>query len=81
MRKKIFEPPGYRRIFFRLVHHVYFENFITAMVFLNTVCMSIVHYKMDMTAKYTLKMMNYFFSLVFNLEMFLKLIALKNEYF
>jgi heme/copper-type cytochrome/quinol oxidase subunit 4 len=43
--------------------------------------MAIVHYKMDPELKMQLKFLNYFFSIVFNLEMFLKLISLKTEYF
>lgn len=63
------------------MHHVYFENFITSMVLLNTVTMAMVHYKMDPSLKDNLKIMNMFFNIVFNIEMILKLISLKGEYF
>jgi hypothetical protein len=43
--------------------------------------MSLVYYKMDPTLAMYLEWANSFFSLVFNLEMFLKLISLKWEYF
>jgi hypothetical protein len=76
MKKKALEPQGFRRYFFILVHHEMFENFITAMVFINTICMAIIHYKMDPWLQHSLKLMNYVFSFVFNMEMFFKLIAL-----
>ena len=81
LRKKAIEPEGFRKYFFRFVHHQLFDNFITSMVCLNTLCMAIIHYKMNPFMKYTLKIMNYVFSMVFNLEMFLKLIAIKGDYF
>ena len=81
MRKKTMEPEGFRKYFFRFVHHQIFDNFITSMVVLNTLCMAIIHYKMDSTMKFSLKILNYIFSMVFNMEMFLKLIALKGDYF
>jgi hypothetical protein len=81
MRKMATEPPGFRKYFFRFVHHPIFENFITTMVLVNTICMAMVHYKMDPSFQHLLKILNYIFSLVFNLEMFLKLISLKEEYF
>ena len=76
MRKKTMEPEGFRKFFFRFVHHQIFDNFITTMVVLNTLCMAIIHYKMDPTMKFSLKILNYIFSMVFNMEMFLKLIAI-----
>ena len=51
------------------------------MVLLNTVTMAMVHYKMDPSLKANLKIMNMFFNIVFNIEMILKLISLKGEYF
>jgi len=81
MRKKTMEPEGFRKYFFRLVHHTVFDNFITTMVVSNTLCMAVIHYKMNPSAKFTLKVLNYVFSLVFNMEMFLKLIAIRGDYF
>ena len=49
MRKKTMEPEGYRKYFFRIVTHSYFENFIISMVLINTMCMALVYYKMDNT--------------------------------
>lgn len=58
-----------------------FGNFITSLVILNTLSMAMSHYKMDpVQAKY-LREANAFFSIVFNIEMVLKLIALRKEYF
>jgi hypothetical protein len=81
LRIRNIEPDGCRKYFFRVVHHAYFDYFITSMVLLNTICMAIVHYKMDPKLKFQLKQLNYFFSFVFNMEMVLKLISLKKEYF
>lgn len=75
------EPPGFRKYFFRIVNNKIFENFITTMVLVNTICMAIIHYKMNPAMQHTLKIFNYIFSFVFNMEMLLKLIALRNEYF
>ena len=76
LRRKNLEPDGNRKYIFRVVHHAYFENFITSMVLLNTICMAIVHYKMDPELKFVLKLLNYFFAFVFNMEMIMKLISL-----
>ena len=81
LKKKVLEPDGFRKYFFRVVHHTVFENFITAMVLFNTICMAIIHYKMDPTTHSLLKFLNYVFSFVFNMEMILKLISLRHEYF
>jgi hypothetical protein len=49
LKKKTLEPDGFRKYFFRFVHHTVFENFITSMVLLNTICMAIIHYKMNLS--------------------------------
>ena len=51
------------------------------MVVTNTVSMAVVHYKMDEEIRVVLRQLNYIFSFVFNMEMVLKLISLKGEYF
>ena len=43
--------------------------------------MAIVHYQMEPELEKGLTELNRFFSIVFNIEMFLKLIALKGDYF
>jgi hypothetical protein len=47
LKRKIKEPAGCSKYFFRLVDHDYFEFFITIVIVMNTVVMAIRHYQMS----------------------------------
>ena len=58
-----------------------FEYFITICIVANTICMATVHHQMSERFEFILMILNYFFAVVFNLEMFLKLASLGRQYF
>ncbi|XP_017887476.1 voltage-dependent T-type calcium channel subunit alpha-1G isoform X3 [Ceratina calcarata] len=81
-RRKMHEPPYYinyskSRLF---VHNVvtskYFDLAIAAVIGLNVVTMAMEFYMMPKALTYALKIFNYFFTAVFILESFMKLLAL-----
>ncbi|XP_076301495.1 ca[2+]-channel protein alpha[[1]] subunit T isoform X2 [Lasioglossum baleicum] len=81
-RRKMHEPPYYTnysksRLF---VHNVvtskYFDLAIAAVIGLNVVTMAMEFYMMPKALTYALKIFNYFFTAVFILESFMKLLAL-----
>ncbi|XP_072749340.1 ca[2+]-channel protein alpha[[1]] subunit T isoform X3 [Anoplolepis gracilipes] len=81
-RRKMHEPPYYTtysksRLF---VHNVvtskYFDLAIAAVIGLNVVTMAMEFYMMPKALTYALKIFNYFFTAVFILESFMKLVAL-----
>lgn len=76
------EPPYYTgysplRLF---VHNVvtskYFDLAIAAVIGLNVITMALEYYMMPIALEYALKIFNYFFTAVFILESFMKLVAL-----
>ena len=68
--------------YFRLITNShYFEGFITLCIILNTFAMAVVHLGMSTEFKLMLKVLNYIFAAIFNLEMILKLFALGKTYF
>ncbi|XP_058804886.1 voltage-dependent T-type calcium channel subunit alpha-1G isoform X2 [Phymastichus coffea] len=81
-RRQMHEPPYYEnyskvRLF---IHNVvtskYFDLAIAAVIGLNVVTMAMEFYMMPKALTYALKIFNYFFTAVFILESFMKLIAL-----
>ncbi|XP_012271946.2 voltage-dependent T-type calcium channel subunit alpha-1H [Orussus abietinus] len=81
-RRRMHEPPYYTnysksRLF---VHNVvtskYFDLAIAAVIGLNVVTMAMEFYMMPKALTYALKIFNYFFTAVFILESFMKLLAL-----
>lgn len=81
LKRKIKEPQGCSKYFFRLVNHPYFEYFITTVIILNTVVMAMRHYQMPKDMEDFSEKINYVFTFVFNMEMILKLIGLRKVYF
>lgn len=81
LRKILTLPDGIRKKVFELVTHSYFESFIMLNVVLNTVTMSCKYYQMPANEEKFLKEANLYFSMVFNLEMLLKLFAMHGNYF
>jgi hypothetical protein len=76
------EPPeGWRNKFFKLVNHNIFEGTITFFIAFNTVVMAAKVEGMPSHIDEFLDNLNYLFALIFNLEMFLKLIGLGSAYF
>jgi len=74
-------PPGWRFKFFKLVNHNIFEGTITFFIAFNTVVMASKVEGMPGHIDEFLDRLNYFFALVFNFEMILKLIGLGSAYF
>ncbi|KAK0098542.1 hypothetical protein PV326_007002 [Microctonus aethiopoides] len=81
-RRKMHEPPYYNnyskpRLF---IHNVvtskYFDLAIAAVIGLNVVTMAMEFYMMPKALTYALKIFNYFFTAVFILESFMKILAL-----
>ena len=66
----------FRRFFFRLQEHRYFDLFITGCILSNTVIMAMRYARMTNEYSNTLDNFNYFFAGVFNLEMIIKIFAL-----
>lgn len=81
LRKIMTLPDGCRKKLFEVVTHSYFESFIMLNVVLNTVTMSCKYYQMPIKEEQFLKNANLYFSMVFNLEMLLKLFAMHGNYF
>lgn len=81
LRAKLREPEGFRACFFRVVNSIYFDHIITFFIILNTVVMSMKFHNMSADLEEFASIANYVFAAVFNLEMFMKLIALGRTYF
>ncbi|CAI2381758.1 unnamed protein product [Moneuplotes crassus] len=64
-----------------LVNHRYFEVFIMICILLNTLLMSMRYARMSDTYEFTLETINYVFSIIFNIEMILKMIGNGIHYF
>ena len=64
-----------------MVNSTRFEYLITFFIVLNTATMAMRHYNMSQGLVDLTTICNYVFSIVFNLEMLLKLIGLGYEYF
>lgn len=64
-----------------VVMHKWFENFVMINVVVNTVAMSCKYYQMPLRSALILSKANLYFSLVFNVEMFSKIYALRRTYF
>ena len=69
------------RWFSKITSSKQFEYFITICILANTICMATVHHQMSERFEFNLMVLNYFFAVVFNLEMFLKLASLGRQYF
>lgn len=81
LTKKIFTPEGWRRHVFFFVSNPYFDGVITFFIGANTVIMALNYDGMPQGLEDALADLNIFFAVVFNAEMFLKLIALSWQYF
>ena len=81
LRSQVNEPEGIRRHFYRLVRSNYFEYIITFFIVLNTAVMALKHHNMGEELVTLSQTANVVFSIVFNVEMALKLIGLGYEYF
>ncbi|XP_076312220.1 voltage-dependent T-type calcium channel subunit alpha-1G-like [Tachypleus tridentatus] len=81
-RKKMREPPYYinyskpRLFTHNIVTSKYFDLAIAAVIGLNVVTMAMEFYMMPLELVYALKIFNYFFTAVFILEAFMKVLAL-----
>ena len=76
------KPTGYcQRLFYDIVHLPYFEYSITFFIILNTVVMSMKHYRQSYELFEFSEHSNTVFAIVFNIEMVMKLIALRKAYF
>jgi voltage-dependent calcium channel T type alpha-1G len=73
------EPENWRKHFYKLTHHPFFDKFIVTVVLLNTLAMAINSYQSSIAN--FLKVCNIVFTVIFNLEMILKLIAELGKYF
>jgi hypothetical protein len=75
------EPDNWRKYAFRVTHHPLFDKGIVSVVLLNTLTMSMVLYDSSKEYKDFLSYCNMVFTVIFNIEMILKLIADKLAYF
>lgn len=64
-----------------MVNKPAFINFITACVVVNVFCMAANYYQIPDELDITLSFLNRLCSVIFNLELVLKLIALKSAFF
>lgn len=71
----------FRKKIYVCVNHEYFEIFIMVCILLNTLIMSMRYARMSNTYERILESINYVFSLIFNIELILKLIGLGFHYF
>ena len=71
----------FKRFFFRIQDHKYFDYTITWSILANTVIMAMRYARMSEEYSNALDNINYFFAAVFNLEMIIKLFALGTHYF
>ena len=69
------------QIFSYITNSKKFEYFITGCIIANTICMAMVHHRMSDSFELNLTILNYFFAVIFNLEMFLKLLSMGKHYF
>jgi len=76
LKTKMKEPVGPRAYFFRLVTNKYFEYTIIFFIVINSIVMAMRHHNMMQELTEFSTISNYVFSVVFNLEMVLKLIGL-----
>ena len=74
-------PTDWTKFAFDISHHKYFDRFIIFTVILNTLTMSIATYQSSNTKKMYLTYCNNTFTIIFNIEMILKLISDKFKYF
>ena len=81
MKTKLEEPEGNRLPFYRLVNKRSFEYTITFFIIVNTIIMSINHYRMVEELVDFAEKSNFVFSFIFNIEMILKQIGLGRAYF
>jgi len=70
-----------RDFMIKMALHPFFDQFIMAMILLNTLVLGIVWYDMNEWIEYATKVLNYFFSIVFTIEAIIKLIAMQGNYF
>ena len=62
--------------FFNLVNNPYFEGTIVLLIVLNTVVLGLDHHPMDLSFSYNLEILNFVLTVLFTIEMVLKLIGL-----
>lgn len=81
LMKEIQRPKGYQIVFTKITEHPSFEYFITGCIIANTVAMACVHYRQSDGFIFALEILNYFFAVVFNFEMIMKLLSTGKNYF
>lgn len=65
-----------RRYLLRVVSHEKFQGFITSLIIFNTITLAMDHHPMDPTLAVVLEGINFALTILFGLEMFLKLYAM-----
>lgn len=80
---KVYAPPKWKcwRFFYYISNSKAFEIFITICILLNTVIMALKYHKMSSEFEKSLNYLNYFFSLIFNLEAAIKILGCGISYF
>ena len=81
LQKKREAPEGWRRYMFNIQDNAVFDGLITFFIALNTLIMAIKYDGIDPALEKFFEDMNIFFSVVFNIEMFIKLLGLGCGYF
>ena len=71
----------FRDLFAKLARHKSFEVVIIICIVLNTIQLSIAWYNMDQQILQVLEVLNYIFTVVYTVEMFIKLTAMGKAYF
>ena len=71
----------FRRFFYRWVTSNYFDIAITVVILLNTLIMALRHARMSDSYELTIEIFNYFFTLLYNIELVFKLIGIGRRYF
>ena len=71
-------PPnqGWRIPIYNLVTNPLFDLFIIILIILNTIVLAADHYPMDITAEFTLEIINFILTVLFSIEMIVKLLGL-----
>jgi hypothetical protein len=81
LRTKVNEPTDWRLTYFKIIKNRWFEFTITGFIVLNTAVMALRSYRMNSKLLRFSEIANLVFTVVFNIEMFLKLIGLGKTYF
>lgn len=81
LTKRVEPPKGIRGKFYLFVNHPLFDGVITLIIILNTAIMATRYDGMSPVIEDLFGKLNTFFTVVFNIEMILKLIGLDKQYF